>query len=174
MIFGGVQQERIQLNESTIWGGAPNNNIDSAAKPHIEEVRVLLAQKKYLEAQAAANKYLGPKGNSGMPYQLAGNLYINFPGQTDVSNYYRDLDIEHATATVWYSSGGVQYKREYFTSFKEHVLLVRLSADKPGMINCKVRLHSRLYKRLPQLTRKSFFQVKAAITKIKKARLGLT
>ena len=144
MVFGGVQQERIQLNESTIWGGAPNNNIDSAAKPHIEEVRVLLAQKKYLEAQAAANKYLGPKGNSGMPYQLAGNLYINFPGQTDVSNYYRDLDIEHATATVRYSSGGVQYKREYFTSFKEHVLLVRLSADKPGMINCKVRLQSPL------------------------------
>ncbi|NOW96401.1 glycoside hydrolase N-terminal domain-containing protein [Mucilaginibacter sp. SG564] len=144
MIFGNAQQERVQLNESTIWGGGPNNNIDSAAKPHIEEIRALLFQKKYEEAQAAANKYLGPKGNSGMPYQLAGNLYIDFPAQPEVKNYYRDLDIKNALATVHYNSEGVEYKREYFTSFKQNVLLVRLTASKPGMINCKVRLQSPL------------------------------
>eukprot|EP01136_Pigoraptor_vietnamica_P011779 Opistho-1_new@51022 len=104
MDFGGTQTERLQLNETTIWGGGPNNNIDAEAKPAIEEVRALLNQKKYVEAQNVANKKLGPKGNSGMPYQLAGNFYINFPeDHQTASNYQRDLDIENAVATVSYT-----------------------------------------------------------------------
>jgi alpha-L-fucosidase 2 len=80
MVFGDVINERVQLNESTIWAGGPNNTIDSGARPYINQVRQLLSEKKYAEAQAIANSKLGPKGNSGMPYQLAGNLYISFPG----------------------------------------------------------------------------------------------
>jgi alpha-L-fucosidase 2 len=144
MVFGNPAQERVQLNESTIWGGGPNNNIDSAAAPHVAEVRALLARKKYVEAQQVANKFLGPKGNSGMPYQLAGNLYISFPGHDEVTDYYRDLDIARAIATVTYTCKGVKYKREYFTSFTDKVLLVRLTANKPRMINCQVRLQSPL------------------------------
>ncbi|WP_285059784.1 glycoside hydrolase family 95 protein [Pedobacter ginsengisoli] len=148
MIFGRPEKERIQLNESTIWAGGPNSNIDTAARTNIDEVRRLLAQKKYLEAQIVANSKLGPKGNSGMPYQLAGDLYIDFPGQTEISNYRRDLDIGNATATVSYSSGGVNYKREYLTSFTHNVMLVRLSADRPGMISCRITLQSPLKKSL--------------------------
>lgn len=144
MIFGSPSRERVQLNESTIWAGGPNSNIDTAAKANIDEVRKLLAQKKYVEAQTLANRKLGPKGNSGMPYQLAGDLYIDFTGQTEISNYRRDLDIGNALATVSYTSGGVNYKREYLTSFTKNVMLVRLSADRPKMISCKVRLGSPL------------------------------
>lgn len=144
MIFGSPAKERIQLNESTIWAGGPNSNIDTAARANIDGVRKLLAQKKYVEAQTLANRKLGPKGNSGMPYQLAGDLYIDFPEQSEVSNYRRDLDIGNATATVSYSYGGVNYKREYLTSFTQNVMLVRLSADRPKMISCKVRLESPL------------------------------
>lgn len=144
MIFGGLDHERIQLNESTIWGGGPNNNIDPQAGSSIAEVRVLLAQKKYVEAQELANRKLGPKGNSGMPYQLAGNLYIDFPGHTQSEDYRRDLDIANATASTSYKLGGVTYKREYFTSFGSQVMMVRLSADRPKMISCKLRLKSPL------------------------------
>ncbi|HEX8607147.1 MAG TPA: glycoside hydrolase family 95 protein, partial [Pedobacter sp.] len=144
MIFGGLDHERIQLNESTIWGGGPNNNIDPQAGSSIAEVRVLLAQKKYVEAQELANRKLGPKGNSGMPYQLAGNLYIDFPGHTQAQDYRRDLDIANATASTRYKLGGVTYKREYFTSFGSKVMMVRLSADRPKMISCKLRLQSPL------------------------------
>jgi alpha-L-fucosidase 2 len=144
MVFGSPQLERLQLNESTIWGGGPNNTVDSAARPYINEVRALLAQKKYVEAQELTNKQLGPKGNSGMPYQLAGNLYINFPGHQNTGDYKRDLDIENATASVTYSCNGVKYKREYFTSFTNNVLMVRLTADKPKMITCDVSLQSPL------------------------------
>jgi len=148
MVFGATQLERLQLNESTIWGGGPNNTVDSAAKPYINQVRALLVQKKYLEAQQLANKQLGPKGNSGMPYQLAGNLYINFPGHNNVSEYSRDLNIENATASVTYVYNGVRYKREYFTSFTDNVLMVRLTADKPGMITCNIKLQSPLQKNI--------------------------
>jgi alpha-L-fucosidase 2 len=144
MIFGNPQQERVQINESTIWGGGPNNTIDSVARPYIDQVGALLLQKKYAEAQALANKALGPNGNSGMPYQLAGNLYIKFPGHDGVNNYYRDLDIANATATVRYALNGVNYKREVFTSFTKNVLMVRLTADKPKMISCKVNFQSPL------------------------------
>lgn len=144
MVFGNVKNERIQLNESTIWGGGPNNTIDSGARPYIDKVRTLLAEKKYAEAQELANSKLGPKGNSGMPYQLAGNLYIKFTGADSVSNYYRDLDIANATAVVKYTLNGVNYKREYFTAFGNNVLMARLTADKPGMISCKVKLQSPL------------------------------
>jgi alpha-L-fucosidase 2 len=144
MVFGTTAQERIQLNEGTIWGGGPNNNLDSAAAPHVAEVRALLAQKKYTEAQQVANQFLGPKGNSGMPYQLAGNLYINFPDHNEVADYQRDLDIARAIATVSYTYKGVKYKREYFTSFTDKVLLVRLTASKPKMITCRVNLQSPL------------------------------
>ncbi|HEY9195614.1 MAG TPA: glycoside hydrolase N-terminal domain-containing protein, partial [Mucilaginibacter sp.] len=144
MIFGDVKNERVQLNESTIWGGGPNNTIDSNARPYINQVRQLLAEKKYAEAQTLANSKLGPKGNSGMPYQLAGNLYISFPGTDGVSNYYRELDIANATATVKYNLNGVDYKREFFTSFGANTFMVRLTASKPGMINCKLNLQSPL------------------------------
>lgn len=148
MIFGSADQERVQLNESTIWGGGPNNTVDSAALPYIKEVRALLDQKKYEEAQLLANKKLGPKGNSGMPYQLAGNLYISFPAQGAVSNYYRDLNIGNATATVSYTAGGVNYKREFFTSFQANVMMVRLTADRPGMITCRMSLQSPLQQKV--------------------------
>lgn len=144
MVFGDVKNERIQLNESTIWGGGPNNTIDSNARPYINQVRQLLAEKKYAEAQEIANSKLGPKGNSGMPYQLAGNLYLSFPETGRVGDYYRDLDIANATATVKYTLNGVNYKREFFTSFGANAFMVRLTANKPGMISCKLKLQSPL------------------------------
>ena len=144
MVFGGILQERLQLNENTVWAGGPNNTIDSAARPYVDQVRQLLTQKKYQEAQTVANKNLGPKGNSGMPYQIAGNLYLNFTSQENISNYSRDLNIANATASVKYTCNNVNYKREYFTSFTSNVLMVILTADKPGMINCKVGLQSPL------------------------------
>ncbi|RZK59715.1 MAG: glycoside hydrolase family 95 protein [Pedobacter sp.] len=148
MVFGEVQQERLQLNETTIWGGGPNNNVDTEAKAAIDEVRNLLNQRKYVEAQTLANQKLGPKGNSGMPYQLAGNLYIDFPGHESAGNYQRDLDIENAIATVSYTVNGVKFKREYLTSFTRNVLVARLTADHHNSINFKAKLQSPLAQKM--------------------------
>lgn len=148
MVFGGIQRERLQLNETTIWGGGPNNNIDTGAKTGIDEVRTLLNQKKYVEAQTLANQKLGPKGNSGMPYQLAGNLYIDFQGLEQANDYKRELDIENAIATVSYTVNGTRFKREYFTSFTKNVLVARFTADRPKMISFKASLQSPLVQKI--------------------------
>ena len=148
MVFGSPQLDRLQLNESTIWGGGPNNTVDSGAFKYIDTVRNLLAQKKYEQAQNFANKFIGQKGNGGMPYQFAGNLFINFPDADHFTNYYRSLNIDSALAEVRYTNKGVHYKREYFTSFIKNVLMVRLSADKPGMITCNVNIQSPLKQEL--------------------------
>jgi alpha-L-fucosidase 2 len=144
MVFGNSGQERLQLNESTIWGGGPNNTVDSTARQYIDQVRHLLEQKKNVEAQQLANQNLGPKGNSGMPYQIAGNLFINFPGHENVTSYSRKLDLNDAEASISYTLNNIRYKREYFTSFIDNVLIVRLTADKPGMISCNIKLQSPL------------------------------
>ena len=75
--------------------------------------------------------------NDGMPYQTFGSVYISFPGHQKYTNYYRDLDIENATAKVKYTVNGVEFTREILTSFSDQVIVVKLSASQPGQITCE-------------------------------------
>ncbi|MCF7803665.1 MAG: glycoside hydrolase family 95 protein [Candidatus Marinimicrobia bacterium] len=138
MIYGKPGHEEIQLNEETVWAGEPGNNVKTELKEHLPEIRRLLFAGKNAEAQELAYKYLPrhapPDNNYGMPFQTIGSLYLKFPGHEKVSKYYRDLDISEAVATVSYSVGGVQYRREVFTSFMDHVIVLRLTASEPGNI----------------------------------------
>jgi alpha-L-fucosidase 2 len=58
----------------------------------------------------------------------------------EYENYYRELDLNDAVARVRYTQNGVQYTREIFTSYPDHVMVARFTADKPGQIsfNCKM------------------------------------
>ncbi|WP_235336196.1 glycosyl hydrolase family 95 catalytic domain-containing protein [Pontibacter korlensis] len=142
MVFGTPAQERLQLNEETVWAGGPNNNVKADAQAIIPKLRQLLFEGKYKDAQELADKEMTPYGNSGMPYQLVGNLLLNFPTHSNYENYYRELDIERAVATVTYMVDGVTYKRETFASFPDQVLVVRLTADVPGKLSFNARLTS--------------------------------
>ena len=75
-----------------------------------------------------------PSGNDNTmgAYQCLGNLFINLPGHENLADYRRDLDLGNALAHVSYQSGGVNYRREYFCSHPDGVLVVRLTADRPG------------------------------------------
>jgi alpha-L-fucosidase 2 len=138
MVFGSPGQERLQLNETTIWTGGPNNNVKPDARPIIQQLREQLKAGQQVEAQALAKEQMKPYGNSGMPYQMAANLYLSFPGHDQASNYYRDLDIGRAVASVSYQVGGVSYRREMFSSLPDQVMIVRLTASKPGHITCQL------------------------------------
>lgn len=142
MVFGNHNQERIQLNEETVWSGGPNTNITSESGAAIPKLRQLIFEEKFLEAQALADVDMFPKKNSGMIYQPVGDLLINFPGHEQVEKYYRDLNIEKAVASVSYRLNGVNYKRETFASFPDEVIIVRLTADKPGKITFNASLTS--------------------------------
>ncbi|RZK63000.1 MAG: glycoside hydrolase family 95 protein, partial [Hymenobacter sp.] len=142
MVFGGPAQERLQLNESTIWAGGPNNNVQPDALPVIRQLRQQVLSGQEAAAQQLAQAKMQPYGNSGMPYQLAANLLLDFPGHEKATAYYRDLDISRAVASVSYQLGGVTYRREVFTSLPDQVLVVRLTASKPGRLSLGVRLQT--------------------------------
>jgi alpha-L-fucosidase 2 len=138
MVFGAPQRERLQLNEETIWAGGPNNNVKPDALPVVRQLRAQLLAGQVLEAQALAQARMQPAGNSGMPYQTASNLYLDFPGHEGASHYQRDLDIGRAVASVSYEVAGVTYRRELFSSLPDQVIIVRLTASRPGRISCQV------------------------------------
>ena len=140
MVYGTPGTEQIQLNEETIWAGRPNNNANPNALEYIPKVRELVFAGKYLEAQTLATEKVMAKTNSGMPYQSFGDLRIAFPGHTRYSNYYRELSLDSARAIVRYEVDGVQYQREMITSFTDQVVMVRLTANRPGQITFNAQL----------------------------------
>ncbi len=134
MVFGGIERDRLQLNEDTVWAGQPNNNVGTGLKPHIARVRELLTAGNYEQAQVYANMHI-KSSNQGMPYQTVGNLLLEFPGHGNVDNYRRALDISTAVATTTYEFKGVTYKREYLSSFTDQVIAIRLTASQKGTIS---------------------------------------
>ncbi len=142
MVFGNPVIERLQLNEETIWAGSPNSNAHSKSLAALPVVRKLIFDGKFDEAQALTDKEMMSQTNNGMPYQTFGSVYISFSGHDKFTNYYRDLNIDNATATVKYTVAGVEYKREILTAFADQVIAVKLTASKPGMITCNVMMNS--------------------------------
>lgn len=134
MLFGGTGKEELQLNEETMWGGGPYRNDNPDALGALPEIRRLIFDRHYREAQDLCSRTFETPRN-GMPYQTVGSLMIAFPGHDNPTDYYRDLDIENAIATVRYKIGDVTYRREVFTSFTDDVVVVRLTADHKNSIS---------------------------------------
>lgn len=137
MIFGGVEKEHIELNESTVWTGEPRWDANPQALKNLPRVRTLLFDGKYREAEDLAQKtILGQKpGNPAATNQELGDLYFDFSPQPNVSDYHRELDIENAIASVSYISNKVTYRREIFSSAPDQVLVIKLSADKAASLS---------------------------------------
>ena len=135
MIYGDPVNEVIQLNENTLWAGGPNRNDNPDAKSALPEVRKLIFDGKYKEAQDLVNKRIITKTSHGMPYQTVGNLKLTFPGHENFSNYYRELDLGKATASSRYESNGVKYETSVFSSFPDQVIVARIKANKPGSVS---------------------------------------
>jgi alpha-L-fucosidase 2 len=135
MVFGDPMNEVIQLNENTVWAGQPNRNDNPNALEALPEVRKLIFEGKYKEAQDLVNQKIISKTSHGMSYQTVGNLKLNFPGHDNYSDYYRELDIENAVASSRYSLNGVNYTTEVFSSFPDQVIIARISANRAGSIN---------------------------------------
>ena len=134
MVFGRPHNERIQLNEGTLWAGGPYDPVNPDAKGALPEVRSLVNQGKYRDAASLISAKVMAKPLGQAPYQTVGDLLLDFPHQEPV-NYRRELDLESATTFVSYYSGGVQFVREVFASAPDNVIVVRISADKPGALS---------------------------------------
>ena len=146
MVFGTPAVEHIQLNEETIWAGQPNNVVNPNAKAALPEVRRLIFEGKYKEAQDLANAKVMPNAagqNMGMPYQPFGDLYIAMPGHADYSHYERWLDIDNAQSVVRYQVDGVQYERETIAPLGgQQVIAIHLTASEKGKITLTANMTS--------------------------------
>ena len=136
--------ERLALNESTFWSGAPDLSHDNpAAREHLPEIRGLLFAGEYRRAEELISRHLlGRRGNYGTHLPV-GDLWLeprHEPGE--VRDYRRDLDLDQAIATVAYGIGGARYTREVFASHADHVIVMRLTADKPGKISFRARFQA--------------------------------
>ena len=140
MVFGDVPRERIQFNESTVWCGKPHSYVHEGAAKFLPEIRKLLFEGKQKEAESLASREFMSVPRRQKAYQPCGDLLIDFNGQTKVSDYRRMLDLDTAVATTEYKQDGVIFTREVFASNPDNAVIVRLSAGKPGRINCVVTL----------------------------------
>ena len=138
MVYGGCVREELQINEETIWARGPHNNVNPAAREALPEVRRLIFEGRYKEAFDLCDENFSLHASHGMPYQTAGSLLLDFPGHRNVSDFYRDLDLATATATVGYAVDGIRYKREMFTSFSDQVAVVRLTASERRRISFRI------------------------------------
>jgi alpha-L-fucosidase 2 len=135
MVFGGVNMERLQLNEDTLWGGGPYDPANPEAPSALPEARRLIFEGKYVEAERLISQKMMAKPLRQMPYQPVGDLIIQFPHSNQVMNYLRKLDLQTAVATVQYTVNNVTYTREVFSSPVDQVIVVRISADKPSSVS---------------------------------------
>jgi len=142
MIFGGVEEELIQLNEDSMWSGKPFERENPEAREHLDEVRRLLFEGKYIEGQRLAQqKLMGTRIEQGThTYQALGDLRLTLPKPDIVDGYRRELDLDSAIAKVTYRADGVKWTREVFSSAADDALVARVSAGKPGQVTCGIAL----------------------------------
>jgi len=141
MVFGGTSQERIQLNEESVWTRQGSYE-DSDGKEAIPQVRQFLFDGKYKEAQDLAVKELLqerlPTGTNA--YQTLGDIWITYDDSSQVSDYKRLLRLDSALVRVSYTKRGNEYSRELFSSAERNVIFFREKAVNGGKINCSIRL----------------------------------
>ena len=140
MVYGGVTKEIIQLNEESIWEGAPIPEVKGSAKDITDKTRQLLFEGKYEEGQKnqqdAMMERISPRS-----YQTMGELHFDFGKIEKVTDYRRHLDLDTAVASTTYKLGGVTYLREVITSAVDEVITIHLSADKPASISFDARVN---------------------------------
>jgi alpha-L-fucosidase 2 len=146
MVFGAPGLDRLQLNEESIWDGEPNrdrNNPKAAAA--IPRIRELLFAGNVAEAQALAISDVLSIPRRMPCYQTLGDLHLDFSpmglaSDAAVENYRLQLDLDTAVAKVTFRHNGVAYTREIFSSAPDQVIVVRLTADKPGSLHLRLSL----------------------------------
>lgn len=143
MVLGKVFNERIALNEDTLWSGAPKDKTYNSRSKDLEEVRDLINKEEYYEAQEIINKKM--LNGQTEAYQPLGDLNLDFYHEEDnYSSYTRELDLEKALVTIKYKVKDVEFKRETFISLKDKVLVTKITSNKEKAINFDVKFSSLL------------------------------
>ena len=143
MVFSGIEQEMLILDEETIWAGHRADNDKPEAHKSLDRVRQLVFDGKINEAkELTRQQFTGHQEGYGTHLQ-AGRLLIETGHKpTDVRDYKRRLDLETAVASAEYTIGKIRYKRETFSSYVDQVTVMHLEADVAGAVNVRLSLES--------------------------------
>lgn len=140
MVYGGIEEETLNINEETLWGGGPaDNNPNPDAPNYLQSVRDELFKGEWQKASSILRNMQGPNVNSFVPM---GDLILKHSFDGESSAYVRDLDIESAIASTRFSAAGVDYSREFFVSAPAGVAVVRLKASRKGSLNYELSMKS--------------------------------
>ena len=142
MVFGGTSTERIQFNEATLWLGGSFDGTNPEAAKALPEVRKLIFEGKYTEAHELANKMVIGNPRTSMAYQPVGDLRLKFEDNGKPKEYRRSLDLRTGIAETTYRIGDTTYHREVFVSAVDHLLVMHITASRPGAVNFSVTLDS--------------------------------
>ena len=142
MVFGGVDQERLQLNEESIFKKDGQVKDVKGGYKHVDKVRSLLFEKKYEDAEKLMKEKLMSKRLDGgtNTYQTLGDLNITFSGVEEYSNYCRELDLNNATVNTKFRVGSVFHNRTVFSSAIDQTIVMKASASESGNISCSLTL----------------------------------
>ncbi|MDQ6418496.1 glycoside hydrolase family 95 protein [Paenibacillus sp. LHD-117] len=141
MVFGGVETERLQLNEETLWSGSPRDWHNPKALEALGEVRANIREERYLEAGVRARDMMGPYTQSYLPL---GDLILRFEHGDISQEYRRTLSLDEAVAVTEYRIGSTKYRREAYISQPDHVIVMKIIASRKGAITMRASLQSQL------------------------------
>ncbi|MDR1937563.1 MAG: glycoside hydrolase family 95 protein [Tannerellaceae bacterium] len=141
LVFGGVSEERIILNEATLYSReSPIFDTLPDLTRHIDILTRMIRNGEYADADEYATKHV--TGPAVPCYQPLGDLIFRFTGQDDFTAYTRELDLSSAVAKVSYKVGKTTFTREIFTSHPDNILIVRLKSDGGENLNFKILMES--------------------------------
>lgn len=142
MTYGGIEEEKLALNESTMWSGQYNENQNIPfGREKMNQLRKLFFEGKLSEGNRIAGDNLHGNQTSFGTHLPIGDLKMQFIyPEGKVTGYHRSLSLDEAVSSVSFNSGGVNYKREYFATNPDNVLVLRLTADKQKSITMNMGL----------------------------------
>lgn len=143
LIFGHGEREMLALNDDTLWSGYRHDKNRPSAQAYLPLVRKMIAEGKLAEAEKTIQEHMLAEYTES--YLPLGELSLTYayPGSGNITAYRRGLLLNDATASVDYRADGIQYRREYFASYPDHAILIRLTCEKPEM-EVAVGFHSPL------------------------------
>ena len=164
MVWGGPGEEKLGLNEDSLWSGYERDRTNPEAFESLQEARRLIFQCKTAEAEELIRgRMLGEYGESYLPLGNLNIVYRNLEsGEKDgfiAENYRRSLDLGEAVAYVDFDAEGVHYSREMFASYPGQAILVALGASEPVM-DLEVSLDSLLKCRMEEAADGLYFKGK--------------
>jgi alpha-L-fucosidase 2 len=141
-IFGGIESDKIFLNDITLWAGEPvDSNMNPEAYKNLPAIRAALKHENYKLADSLNRKLQGKFSES---YAPLGTLFIDFKHEGAAKNYSRELNISEAISKVTYEVNGVRFTREYFISHPDQIMIIKLSSSKMGLLNFDLKFSSLL------------------------------